>query len=73
MNEVLNTHLVYARKKNRNLYLINVFTVGTISTETSRARTTLPGSIWRAVAIHSPKAWIRQTAICKGFRCQEWI
>lgn len=68
MNEVLNPRLVYAHKKNRNFYLINIFTVGTISTETSRAWATLPGSIWRAVAIHSPKAWVRQTAICKGFR-----
>lgn len=73
MNEVLNTCLVYAHKKNRNFYLINVFTVGTISTETSRAWATLPGSIWRTVAIHSPKAWIRQTAICKGLRWQEWL
>lgn len=48
-------------------YLVNVFTVGTISTETSRAWATLPGSIWSAVAIHSTKAWVRKTAICKGF------
>lgn len=68
MNEALNTHLVYAHKKNRNLYLINVFTVGTISAETSRAWATFPGSIWRAVAIHSPKAWVRQAAIYKEYR-----
>lgn len=73
MNEILNTRLVCAHKKNSNFYLINVSTVGTISTETCWAWATLPGSIWRAVAIHSPKAWVRQTAICKRFRWQEWI
>lgn len=73
MNEVLNICLVCAHKTNRSLYLINVFTVGTISTETSRTWATLPGTIWRTVAIHSPKARVRQTAICKPFRQWEFI
>lgn len=71
-NEVVNIGLAFAQRKNRNFYLINVFTVGTISTETSRAWAALPGAIWRTVAIHSPKARVRQTAICKGLRHQEW-
>lgn len=48
-------------------YLIEVFTVCTITAETCRTGTTLPRSIWWAVAIHSPKARVRQTAICKRF------
>ena len=68
-----NTGLVHARRNNRSFYLVDVFTVGAISTQTSRARATFPGSIWRAVAVHSPKAWVRQTAICKRFRRREWI
>lgn len=70
-DEVFSRSLLCAHKKNRNLYLIYVFTVGTISTETSRTWATLPGSIWRTVAIHSAKAWVRQTTICKLFRRQE--
>lgn len=51
--------MVYAHEKNKALYLVNVFTVGAISTETSRAWAALPGSIWSAVTIHSTKAWVR--------------
>lgn len=47
--------------------------MGTISTETCWAWATFPGSIWRTVAIHSPKTWVRQTAICKRFGWQEWM
>lgn len=54
--------------KNSNFYLINVFTVGTISTKSSRARATLPRAIGRAAAVHSRKTWVGQTAICKRFR-----
>lgn len=72
-SELSNQSVVYAHEKNRNLYLVNVFTVGTISTETSRAWAALPGSIWSAVTVHSSKARVGQTAICKRFRQQEWI
>lgn len=63
----------FMQKTNKNFHLINVFTMGTISTKASRTWAALPGSIWRAAAIHSAKAWVRQTSICKGLRWQGWI
>lgn len=53
------------------LYLIHVMTVGAITTETCWAWATVPGSIWRAVALHSGKARVRQTAICIRLTWQE--
>lgn len=54
-----------------DFYLIHIMTVGTISTETCWARATVPGSIWRAVALHSSKAWVGQAAIYIRLAWQE--
>lgn len=49
-----------------DFYLVHVTTVGTVSTETCWAWATVPGSIWRAVALHSSKAGVGQAAVCIG-------
>lgn len=59
-----------AKRKSRDFkmaadfYLVHVTTVGTVSTETCWAWATVPGSIWRAVALHSSKARVGQAAVC---------
>lgn len=53
----------YAQEKRSFLHLVNVITMGTISTKTSRAWTTLPRPVWRAAAVHSSKAGVRQAPI----------
>ena len=54
--------------KEQDACLVDVFTVGTVSTETTGAWSTLPGAVRRAVAVHPAEARVRETPVCKGFK-----